>query len=83
VVHTQAAAALRENGSAVSSGQTFDRIDATSAAATSAAFRDDSLENEKVAFTRRTAAHSSPRFGGYIVGVTASREVESAFEPSL
>jgi hypothetical protein len=78
VVNVQSAAALGENGSAMSSGQIFDRIEAASTA-----FRDDSFENEKVPFARSSVVqHSFPRFDSNLVGVTALRELESAFEPS-
>ena len=60
VVNVQSAAALGENGSAMSSGQIFDRIEAAPTA-----FRDDSFENEKVPLARRFAVqHSSPDSGG-------------------
>ena len=78
VVNVQAAAALGENGSAMSSGKIFDGIEAASTA-----LRDDTLQNEKVPFVRGYAVrHSLPRFVRDIVGVMESREVESAFEPS-
>jgi hypothetical protein len=66
-VNVQAAAALGQNGSPMSSGQVFDRIEAAPTA-----FCDDSFENEKVPFPRSSAVrHSLPRFGGNIVGITA------------
>ena len=54
VVNVQAATALGQNRSPMTSGQIFDRIEAAPTA-----FRDDSFENEKVPFPRSSTVRHS------------------------
>ena len=62
VMNVQAAAALGEDGSAMSSGKILDSVEAASTA-----LRDDPLENEKVTIARGCIyRHYLPRFGAHM-----------------